>query len=365
MNKGIRVLQVFGRMDRGGAETLIMNVYRHIDRNKVQFDFLVHTQDKCAYDDEILSMGGRIFRVSRYKVYNHLQYINQIKNILSKNQWEIMHFHFFTIFPVYLSLLNKYKYKIVIHSHSNSLEKSFKGFYQKLLLNKIKKFDVEKFACSQKAGEFLFKKNDFITFKNGIDTKKFSFKSEIRAQIREILRIQNKIVLGHVGSIYEPKNHLFLIDVFYEVQKIKSNSVLILVGDGHLKEKIKIKIKKLNIDEKVIFMGVREDVYNILNSFDVFVLPSLFEGLPVSLIEAQNNGLKCIISDRITNEVKITDLVDFLPLEKGAKYWAEHIAKSLDYERRDRSEDVIKAGYDIKENAKWLEKFYLELINKK
>ncbi|MEJ5306934.1 MAG: glycosyltransferase family 1 protein [candidate division WOR-3 bacterium] len=365
MNKPIKILQVFGRMDRGGAETLIMNIYRNIDRNKIQFDFLVHTQDKCAYDDEILSLGGRIFRVPRYKIYNHFQYVKSFQKLLKENEWEIIHFHFFTMMPITYSILKSTNSKIIVHSHTSTFIEGFKGFYQKKLLEKIKKYNVYKLACSKKAGEFIFNKDDFLIFNNGIDTKNFSFNPEIRKQYRKELNIQNKIVMGHVGSIYEPKNHSFLIDVFFEFQKKRKDSVLILVGDGHLKEKIKSKIKQSKLDEKVILLGVREDVYNILNSFDFFVFPSLFEGLPVTLIEAQNNGLKCIISDRITKEVKITDLVDFLPLEKSAKYWAEHIANSLNYERKDRSEEIRKAGYDIKENTKWLENFYLELVNKK
>lgn len=363
----IRVLQVFGRMDRGGSETLMMEIYRNIDRKKIQFDFLVHTNEECAYDQEILSLGGRIIRVPRYNVFNHFGYIKILKNIFQKNEnnWKIVHNHYYTISFLIYKVLKDKNIKFIVHSHSTSIGYNITGFVRSLMVKDIKNCDCIKFACSKKAGEFLFKGKTFFLFNNCIDLKKFTFDINLRKELRKELNLEGKIVIGNVGSIFYPKNHSFLIDIFYEFQKLKKDSMLILVGKGDLEKRIKRKVKNLNLEKKVIFLGVRNDVNRILNSFDIFVFPSLYEGFPVTLVESQANGLKSIVSDRVPEEAKITELVDFLPLEKGAEYWAKYILNSLDYERKDRIDELTKAGYDVKEKAGWLEKFYEELITKK
>lgn len=368
MKDKIRVLQVFGRTDRGGAETLIMNVFRNIDRDKVQFDFAVHTEDRCAFDEEIESLGGEIFRIPRYKVFNHYEYVSKWKELFEKNKgrWDVVHGHMFTTASIYLEIARFFELKTIVHSHSNNLERGIKYFSQNLLTKNVKKFSDYLLSCSNEAGEWLFGKgSNFIVFKNGIDVKNFLFNQSQRDFYRKKFRIEKKLVIGHVGSIYYPKNHEFLIDVFFEIQKLRPNSVLLLIGDGILRKKMENKVKNYGIEGKVIFLGVVSNVNEILNAMDIFVFPSLLEGLPVTLIEAQANGLKCIISDRITKEVKITDLVEFLPLEKGAKYWADYISNSIYYERKNRYDEIVKSGYDIKENTKWLENFYLDIVNKK
>jgi len=363
----IRVLQVFGRMDRGGSETLMMEIYRNIDRKKIQFDFLVHTNEKCAYDEEILSLGGRIIRAPRYNIFNHFFYIKILKNIFQKNEnnWKIVHNHYYTISSLIFKVLKDKNIKYIVHSHNASVGNNITGLIRSLMVKDIKNCDCIKFACSKKAGEFLFKDKSFFLFNNSIDVKKFIFDPMLRNKLRKELNLEGKIVIGHVGSIFYPKNHSFLIDIFYEFQKLKKDSILILVGKGDMERRIRRKVKNLNLEKKVIFLGVRNDVNRILNSFDIFVFPSLYEGLGIVLVESQANGLKSIVSDRITKEVRITELVDFLPLEKGAEYWAKYILNSLDYERKDRIDELTKAGYDVLENTRWLEKFYEELITKK
>jgi len=368
MKGKIRVLQVFGRTDRGGAETLMMNVYRNIDRSKVQFDFANHTEDRCAFDEEIESLGGSIFHVPKYKVFNHYEYVSKWKELFEKNKgrWDIVHGHIFTTASIYLKIANEFELTTIVHSHTSDLERGIKYIPKNLLKKNVKKFSDYLLSCSNEAGEWLFGKgSNFIIFKNGIDIKKFNLDLMIRDNYRKKLFIENKLIIGNVARMNYEKNHEFLIDIFFEIQKKKPDSVLLLIGDGNLRKKIENKVKKYCIEDKVIFLGVVSNVNEIINAMDIFVFPSFYEGLPVTLIEAQANGLKCIVSDRITKEVKITNLVDFLPLEKGAKYWADFILNSIDYERKNRYDEIVKSGFDIKENTKWLENFYFDIVNKK
>lgn len=366
MNEPIRVLCVFSTLDRGGAESMCMNLYRNIDRSKVQFDFVKHTHSKGAFEDEIIALGGRIFEAPQYKLYNHIPYcLWWKKHLKDHKEHRIIHGHFFTISPIYFKIARSFMRKTIAHSHIvldiNNI--SFIGKHVKLrILKKIEKYSDYCFACGREAGEWLFPHRKFKVLNNAIDTKAFIYNENKRNYIREELGIQGKFVLGHVGRFFTQKNHAFLIDIFNQVHKRNPNSVLLLVGDGELRKQIEHKVESLGLKDDVIFTGVRSDIPDLNQAMDVFVFPSLFEGLGIVAVEAQAAGLHTICSDVVPHEVKLTDLVDFVSLNDSAEEWANVILKYNNGYARENTTDIIKQkGYDIHTTAKQLQRFYLKI----
>ncbi|NSL52733.1 glycosyltransferase family 1 protein [Calidifontibacillus erzurumensis] len=369
MSKPIRILQVFANMNRGGAETMIMNLYRNIDRSNIQFDFIVHTEDHCAYDDEIHELGGRIFRIPSYKGKNHLLYKKKWYHFFKNHpEYKIIHGHVVSTGSIYLKIAKKFGLVTIAHSHSTSSGSGFPSVVKNVLQFPLRYIADYLFACSYAAGEWLFGKraceqDNFYLMKNAIEAKQFIFNENIRQIKRKEFQIEDKFVIGHVGRFNTPKNHSFLIDVFKEVCELNQNAVLMLVGNGDLHPVIEKKVNKLGLTDRVIFTGVRSDIPELLQAMDVFLFPSLYEGLPVTLVEAQATGLRCIISDRITNEVIVTDLVEQLSLDLSAKHWSKEVLKYMNsYERKSTFEEIKVSGYDISDTAKWLELFYISKI---
>jgi len=374
MNEPVRVLQVFAGMNRGGAENMIMNLYRNIDRSKVQFDFIVHTYDKCSFDKEIEELGGRIYRVPRYNGKNHFSYKKAWVDFFEKHpEYIILHGHIRSTASIYLRIAKRFDLITIIHSHStasrgNGVEKLIKNIMQ-IPIRYISDYFL---ACSDEAGKWLFgkkvvNKNNYMLLKNAINLDKYLFDNVKRNELRKVMNLENKLVIGHVGSFTDPKNHKFLINLFYEVQKRKE-AELILIGDGNLRESMEMYIKKLNLEKKVRIIGEVSNVNDYLNAMDIFVFPSFFEGLGLSVIEAQSNGLKCLISNGIPNEVVVTDLVTKLSLEESVEIWVKKlliVATELKYDRQKYSEIVSSKGYDILEVSSILEKFYEDLLNKR
>ena len=368
MKKPIRVLHVFGRTDRGGAETFIMNIYRQIDRTQIQFDFMVHTEDECAYDKEILNLGGRIFRVPRYNGKNHFEYKKAWKAFFEKHpECTIIHGHMTSTAAIYLKIAKKFDKKTISHIHSTApVGKGISATAKQLFERNAKKYADHLFACSKAAaawcyGEKYTEHNDVKVIKNAIDVNRFVFDENTRAAKRAELGLTNNFVIGHVGNFVIPKNHSFLIDVFYEVSKKNNDAVLLLVGGGSLRKEIEDKVAKLGLVDRVIFAGVRSDIPELLCAMDVFVFPSLWEGFAVALVEAQASGLLCIVSDTIPNEVDISELVKFVSLSENALDWAHNVV-SLALENTKRqlfSIKIAKAGFDATTTAGLLEKFYL------
>jgi glycosyltransferase involved in cell wall biosynthesis len=365
----IRVLQVFHGMDCGGAETMIMNLYRHIDRTKVQFDFLVHTTKKCFFDDEIKKLGGNIYSVPYYKITNGRQYKAALKQFFrSHPEIKIVHGHLGSCAHIYLQIAKQHGCYAIAHSHNTKP----KGFSLKNLLYRIFTYKTRKvadyfFGCSIAAAEYRFgykiahsSKCDIL--KNAIDVGKFAYSDKYRKEIRDEFNLENKIVIGHVGRFNTQKNHTFLIDIFKAIHDKRPDSVLILVGIGNLMPAIKQKVESLGLNESVIFAGLRSDVHKMMSAFDVFLFPSLYEGLPVTLVEAQAAGLHAVCSDTIPKEVEVTNLVDFRSLNEPTETWANAVLKySEPYERLNMQQEIIKAGYDIQTTAKWLENFYVSI----
>jgi glycosyltransferase involved in cell wall biosynthesis len=365
-DNAMRVLCVFSSLDRGGAETMCMNLYRNIDRNRIQFDFVKHISRKCAYEDEIMQMGGRIYEAPRFKLYNYYSYKKWWMDFLENHtEYKIIHGHFFTISSFYFKFAKKNGLITVAHSHSSNVPLNS----IKKLLTRVLELNIEKkadycLACSNEAGKYLFPHSKYIVLKNAIDISLYENNRNVREEYRRTLNIESKKVFIHIGRISEEKNHLFLLEVFNKTLKSMPNAFLLLVGVGELKEVIEKKIKELGIEDYVNMLGVRNDVSNLLQAADCFLFPSKWEGLPVSVVEAQAAGLPCLISNKITEEVKISSLVHTLSIDDGVENWVKEI-ETLDYQRKNVIDDIRNAGYDIHHTAKWLEDFYEKIANEK
>jgi glycosyltransferase involved in cell wall biosynthesis len=371
MSKPIRVLQVFAQMNRGGAESMIMNLYRNIDRSRVQFDFIVHTEDKCAYDEEIKKFGGKIYRVPRYTGKNHFQYKKAWYDFLKvHSEYKIIHGHVRSTASIYLKVARKYGLITIAHSHSTSSGKGLSAIIKNIFQYPIRHIADFPFACSNSAGVWLFGKkacnqDTFFVLNNAVEAKKYIFNTGTRQEKRKEFRVDNKLVIGHIGRFNTPKNHEFLIDIFKAVHDKSDNTVLMLIGDGELRDSIEEKVNILELSDNVIFTGVRSDIPELLQAIDIFVFPSFYEGLPVTLVEAQAAGLPCIISDKITDEIKITSLIESLSLELSPEHWSEEILKYANgYERQNTYNAICESGYEILDCAKWIQDFYLENYEK-
>ncbi|MDY4574172.1 MAG: glycosyltransferase family 1 protein [Intestinibacter sp.] len=360
MSEPIRILQVVTYMGRGGLETMLMNYYRNIDRSKVQFDFLTHRYEKADYDDEIEALGGKIYHLPRLNPFSR-SYLSALDSFFKEHsEYQVVHCHQDCLSGVVLKVAKANGVRFTIaHAHSASQDKNLKYLIKVIAKKNIKKYSDQLFACGDEAGKWMFETDDFKVINNAIDTDLYTYNQEKSLEVRRKLGIEGKFVVGHVGRFNYPKNHKFIVDVFDDVCKIESDSVLMLVGDGDMRGEIEDKVKALGLEDKVKFMGVRSDVTELMQAMDVFLFPSLYEGLPVTMVEAQASGLKCIISDKVPTECALTDNVQVVKLEDSPKIWANQVLEYKNYERRNTKQDIEKANFDIKTNAKWLQEFYL------
>lgn len=356
----MRVLHIIGRMNCGGAENFIMNIYRNIDRTKIQFDFVVHTEEECYFDDEIQALGGKIYRIAPISK-NIFKHMSQLKKIIKENGYKVVHRHTnASIVAIDLKVAKSVGVeKIIVHSHNTQSSKK-NNF--KLFKKMIDKYATHKFACSIEAGEWLYGKGkDFQIIKNGIDTLKYKFDKEIAIKKKDELGLNDSFVIGHVGRFNIQKNHMFLLDIFYEYLKLNDKAKLLLVGDGELRSDIENRVKELGIKDKIILTGVRSDVNELMMAMDVFLFPSLHEGLPLTLVEAQACGLKVLGSDVIPRDVAITSLYNFFEIGESSKKWAARL-DLLKYEiqqNRDEFLDVKNiVDFDVKNVSKQLEEVY-------
>lgn len=362
----IRVLQVVTIMNRGGLETMLMNYYRKLDKTKIQFDFMTNRLERGHYDDEIEAFGGKIYRLSPIKPGNYNKYFKELDEFFKEHkEYKVVHSHINENSGFVLKAAKKAGIECrIAHSHLSDLKLDYKYPFRVYARRNLKGNVSDYFACSQRAGEWLFGKEisssgKVTVLNNAVDTEKFKINKDIRDKVRMELGIEDKKVIGHVGRFNPQKNHEFLIDVFNEVYKKDKGTVLLLIGDGYLKEKIEDKVKKLNLEQGVKFLGVREDIPELMQGMDLFLFPSQFEGLAVVMVEAQAAGLKVITSTGVTKESDITNNVEFIDLSKGAEYWADIVLNS-DFKKRDDINLMIKKGYDSTNNVKWLSDFYLK-----
>lgn len=351
----IHVLQIVDGKSFGGIVKLMIELNKNIG-TEIKFDFLTATN---------ICQNWTNLNISRKTFKGRIKYNYRLYKYLKNNKYDIVHINsgafFFTFKVAIICKLTGIK-KLVVHSHNTPNINVFKKILIKLLNSLYRKMIAVKLTCSKDAAKSLFTKiDDVIILKNGIDIEKFKFNEEIRNEYRKKLGIENKIVYGNVARFAPQKNHDFLIDLFYEIQRKQDNAVLLLVGNGNLEYHIKEKVHNLNIDNKVIFLGFREDVNLLLNCMDIFIFPSLYEGLGVILIEAQTSGLPVFTSKNIPNEAKISKhfyKVNSFDLKK----WTSLILNTKIQERTDSYKDTIKAGYDIKETAKQLERIYRNIM---
>ena len=360
MSDPIRVLCVFSTLDRGGAESMCMNLYRHIDRNRIQFDFVKHTPEKCAFDDEIDSLGGRIYIAPRFRGYNLIQYQSWWKKHLEQHpEHQIIHGHYFTVSKFYFPVCKKMDRITIGHSHTDSY--SWKRIDKRMMIYGVEDYCDYRLACSEKAGKLLYPNKDFIILKNAIEIKKYAYNPEIAKEVREEFGLGDDLILGAVGTIKEVKNPLGMVDILNAVVQQKPNTKLLWVGnDGGMKQQVIEKIENNNLSDRVVFSGVRSDVHRLLQAMDVFLMPSFSEGIPVSMIEAQAAGLPCFVSDEVSREADITNNCCYLPLGDYKK-WAHAIMKA-NLSHLDNYQRIVSAGYDISTTANWMTDFYKKIM---
>lgn len=364
----LKVLHILGTLNRGGAETLVMNLFRSVDNRQVQFDFMIHTKKNCDYTGEILLNKGSIYSVPSYKGYNHSLYVKAIAEVFSKEAYDIIHCHVRSTAAIMINIAHSYGIKAISHSHSVSSGRGIRGLI-KLLYQFPIRYTADYFlACSQEAGQWLYGKrvcnsDKFYILKNGIPVDKFAFDNEKRVRVRKSLNIENTTVIGNVGSFEYPKNHKRIFELFCEYLNVNKEAVLLLIGDGSEKLAIMDKVMQNKLINKVFFIGNISDISPYLCAMDVFLFPSHYEGLGIAVIEAQANGLPCIVSTGLPKEVGVTELVDFVDLQKENSEWIKAMCNVSKTDRMAYAEILKYAGFDIEDTGRQLIKIYLKIID--
>lgn len=364
----IRILHVLGGLGRGGAESMVMNLYRHIDRKIVQFDFVIYEDGKLDFYDEIISLGGQVFKSPHYHGINTSEYVKFWNRFLNFHpEYRVVHGHVRSTASIYLSIARKKGRKTIAHSHSTSNGTGVSALVKKFLQYPIRLISDYQMACSLDAGKWLFgekvlKTENFLIINNAIDAEKFRFNPDIRAEKRKELGLEHKFVVCNVGRLVYPKNHTFMLDIYENLVCRCPEAVLLLIGEGELEALLKQKAKEKGLGEGVVFLGSRSDISEILNASDVFLFPSLYEGLGIAAVEAQAAGLMTICSEKIPREVFITPYIQSVSLSETREKWTNAILKYRNgYERKSCVEKIKQAGYDIGGAADRMEKFYLNL----
>ena len=366
MSEPIRVLQIIGLSCGGGVEAVIMNYYRHIDKSKVQFDFVVHKNPLQSFADEAKSMGAKVYEVTPY-TQNIIKFTYEIYRIIKEGNYKIVHSNMNSLsgFPLLAAYFAGANVRILHNHTTDTKEEGFRTTIKRMLRPFAKVFANQCWACSKLAGVWMYgkgavKNNKVTIINNAIDLDKFAFNQEKRDELRKELGLEGKFVIGHVGRFMKQKNHEFLIDIFAEVVKQKENAVLLLVGEGQLMGLIKNKVNDLNLTDKVIFLGVRSDVADLYNVMDVFVFPSFYEGLGMVAVEAQVNGLPVIASTEVPEEAKVNENIIFVDLGIVSEVWADKTLAISDEMRERNNKSVITSGFDIRVESKKLESLYME-----
>lgn len=370
----IRVLQVIGAMNRAGAETIVMNLMRAVDRERVQFDFLVHTDKRCDYDDEIESLGGTIYHVPRYKIVNGASYRRACRKLLEEHpEIEVVHGHIGSSSAIYLDEARRAGCATVVHSHRDSPKPtSLKAVARRTLygalIAKTTSIADEFLACGTQAGIDRFgaevaQGEHFHVMRNGIDLSLYACDEAGHERAKKALGFAGTPLVGCVARLVSEKNHQFLLDAFARALPHIPEAKLLLAGRGPLEDKLRAQAASLGIEDAVVFLGVRDDVPEVLKALDAFVFPSHLEGLGMAVVEAQAAGTPCIVSTAVPEEAVVTDLVQRIELEEGVDEWAARMVALVeaDLPRADASNLVRAGGYDIDDVANWMTDFYAEL----
>ena len=393
MEKPIHVLHVLGGVGLGGAESRIMDLYRQMNREEIQFDFLVHDSDvkngfrevgqtdgdaapkrkndgyvrkPQFYDEEIQAMGGHIYALPKFKVYNYFSYRKAVKAFFAAHrEFRVVQGHMTSTAGIYLPIAKKAGVPVAVaHARNAGVVKGLKGFATRFFRRGLAKKVDFCFACSVLAGQDVFgetamKAGRVKVIYNAIDVGRFTYDENVRQEVRAQLGIGGELVLGHVGRFEYQKNHPYLLEVFAAVFRERPDARLLLLGEGEDRPAMEEKCRRLGIADRVNFLGNRRDAERFYQAMDCFLLPSFFEGLPGVLVEAQAAGLCCMVSDTVTREAKATDLVTYLSIEEPPARWAEEILKRATYTRRDTAQELREAGFDVRTQAQGYRRFYL------
>lgn len=370
----MRVAQILGKMNGGGVEQVVMNYYRAIDREQVQFDFYLFKGSKYVPVEEIKALGGRLFVLPTFR--HPVKYVRTLRRLLTENQYSIMHCHLSTL--SFLPLLAGKHAGVpvrILHNHSTSggAREWLRNLAKFLLKPLAKLYATDRFACSAHAAEWIYghvpvcdmedtraPKKAAIVMRNAIDTELFRFSEKKRTQTRKELKVkQGTLLFGNVGRFCPQKNQQFLIDIFAQIVRQHSNSKLVMAGVGDDMELIRARVLAAGLADKVIFAGQRSDIDCLYSAMDCFILPSNYEGLGMAGIEAQCTGLQCLFSEHVPQEVKITRNAHFLSLKTSAHDWAFAAINLAGIKRCDSSAETAASGYDIIAEAKKLAEYYL------
>lgn len=365
----IRVVHVLGKLNMGGAETMVMNLYRAIDKNIVQFDFVIHTNEKCDYTDEILMLGGKIYSCPRYEGINHFSYVRWWNRFYSEHpEYRIVHGHVRSTASIYVNIAKKFNVKTIVHSHSTSNGSGLSALVKNVMQYPIRFQADYMFACSDKAGMWLFgkralSKKNYYMCPNAIDVFKYNYDSAIGLDVKREFNLENKFVIGTVGRITEAKNPNAIIGIFECIYNRNKTAHLLWVGSGNLDDYVVNQLRAKGLENAVTMLGTRKDVSRLLQAMDVFILPSKWEGLGIVVIEAQAAGIQCYVSDKVPQEVNLSGRVKYFPADDAKDYrdWAKEIEKS-DASRYDAKESIVDAGYDIFQSAQDMKDFYLRIM---
>ncbi len=359
-----RILQCIGSLGYGGSQTFLMEVYRKIDRTRIQFDFVVFPESIEGFYPEVAQLGGRVYVCPRYNGKNHMAFQNWWISFFREHpEYTIIHGHVRSVAVIYLSIAKRYGLTTVVHSHSTSNGSGISSLVKGVMQYPLRYTADWLLACSDTAGKWLYGKQatrsaHYQVVPNCVDTERFRFSAGKRSQIRERLKIaETDVVYGHVGRFTVPKNHDFLVRAFAKIYANKKNAWLMLIGSGVLMESAQVLSHELGIQDRVLFLGIQKQPEAFYSAMDVFLFPSLWEGMPMTVVEAQVSGLPCYLSDTVTRNVKLTSLVQYLPIDAGTDPWL-CCARDCPGQRKDVIQPVIDAGFDSCTVAEKLMHFY-------
>lgn len=358
----IRVLQIIGSLERGGAETFLINLYRHIDRSKIQFDFVIYDEpSENGYYQEVIALGGKVFKVPP-KSKGIFKSLRQLKKIIKENSYKSVWRYTESCYGAIDLIIAKSSgvSDIVLNSRSSYTDSILQRIIHYMIKPFLPFFVSKNYACGELAGKWMFGKHSFEVMDNGIEVDDFRYDEEVRNRHWQEFQLQDKIVIGHVGRFHPVKNHKLIIDVFEKLKERVPESVLVLVGEGELLPQIKELVKEKHLENDVLFLGSRRDVPEMLHMMDLFIMPSLFEGFPRAFLEAQAAGLPCVVSSTISKEVDVTGNVSFVELDAPVELWADQIIQRCGSKKEDNVDLLKEAGYNIKDVAMKIEKNILE-----
>ncbi len=365
----IKILHVLGALNCGGAENMVMNFFRALKDGDISFDFILHTSEKCFFTDEALDLGATIYSCPKYRLYNHFAYKKWWENFFKNHpEYKIVHCHVRSTAYIICRAASEYGVKTIVHSHSTSDGKGLSSIIKKIYRKKIADNADYFFSCSDNAGKWLFGNNiissdRYFLIPNAIDISKYRPDEKIADEVRDELNLQDKKVYLHAGRFIKAKNHKFLIKLFERIYAQDRSSVLLLAGDGKLQKSIEKKVKRSGLEGAVVFLGVRADLNRIMQAAQIFLFPSLWEGLPLTVIEAQAAGLHCFVSDSVTTDVCVTPLVSRLRVtgKEALNIWAREVSAS-DTGKKDFFSEIKQAGYEIYSAAEKLKMIYMNIF---